>query len=446
HPLIIHFPIVAIILLCLFEMGNYFKFLPVSQKVISFTLWLTLISATVSIIAGYLLYASGDYQGASVENHFIWGSLSGAVIFIATGLYYIQLENLKFYWYYFIIVITGTISITITGHLGGLLTHGQGFLTEYLPFIIHSDELKQAKPESEMLVYEDMVAAVLQSKCVSCHNENKKKGGLLMTSYDGLLKGGESGKKTIVPSFPEESDLYNRVILPVNHDDHMPPEGKSPLNDDEKALLAYWISSGASSELKIVEARKDSLFDKIAESLLPDLFAYQQEVILNNIKTEALKKELEVVATQLGVDIYQNPDDKNYFTLAMKFPPAPMTNEQFKILKPYSGLFSKLSLVSSDIDDDGLFYLGQMSSLKELYLQKTGLDGSGLIFLQSLEKLEVLNLSFTGTDDKAVLELLKFPRLKTVYLFGTNTSLEVVEAMRQNRPGLNILLEEGPYF
>jgi hypothetical protein len=130
----------------------------------------------------------------------------------------------------------------------------------------------------------------------------------------------------------------------------------------------------------------------------------------------------------------------------MKFPPAPLTNDQFRELKPYYEIFSRISLTSSGIDDAGLYYIGQMTNLKELYLQKTKLNGSGLVYLQKLENLEVLNLSFTQTDDKAALDLLNFPNLKKVYLYRTNTSKEVIDALTRYKPELEILQEEGPYF
>ena len=125
---------------------------------------------------------------------------------------------------------------------------------------------------------------------------------------------------------------------------------------------------------------------------------------------------------------------------------APFTNDQFRELSPYFEVFSKVSLTSSGIDDAGLYYIGQMTNVRELYLQKTKLDGSGIIFLQNLPNLEILNLSFTKVDDKAALDLLKIPNLRQVYLYRTNTSMQVIEALRKYKPTVRFLLEEGPYY
>ena len=103
------------------------------------------------------------------------------------------------------------------------------------------------------------------------------------------------------------------------------------------------------------------------------------------MRLKTLQQELESVATALSVIIKSDStSDEGYFTIGMSFPPAPFTNEQFKVLHPYAAVFSKASLVSSGIDDAGLYYIGQMSNLEKLYLQKTKLDGSGLVYLQKL--------------------------------------------------------------
>jgi len=160
-----------------------------------------------------------------------------------------------------------------------------------------------------------------------------------------------------------------------------------------------------------------------------------------------LKRSLDTVARQLNISIRRDTSaDDNYYMVAMKFPPARLTNEQFKELAPFAGVFSKMSLVSSGLEDDGLYHIGQMINLKELYLQKTNLNGSGLIYLKNLEQLEVLNLSYTKIDDKAVLELLKIPNLREVYLFQTKASPDVIKALQEYKPTLRILMEEGPYL
>jgi hypothetical protein len=212
-------------------------------------------------------------------------------------------------------------------------------------------------------------------------------------------------------------------------------------------LLKFWITSGAHKEAFVRDIRRDSNVNIVVKTILPELKRYRVKQQIARLKNLRLKRDLDMLSRQLNIIIKPDTtEEDNLYTVAMRFPPAPFTNQQFRELAPYANVFSKLSLVSSGIEDDGLYYIGQMSNVKSLYLQKTKLNGSGLVHLRNLDKLEVLNLSFTKIDDKAALELLNIPNLREVYLFQTNTSKEVIKALKEYKPSLNILIEEGPYF
>src|SRR5690606_21029348 len=89
-----------------------------------------------------------------------------------------------------------------------------------------------ARPKPQDLasadLYLDVVAPALEQRCASCHNDGKRKGGLMVTSHEALLKGGESGA-VIVAGRPEASDLYRRITLPHDDEAFMPKDGKTPL-------------------------------------------------------------------------------------------------------------------------------------------------------------------------------------------------------------------------
>ncbi|MBA4053986.1 MAG: cytochrome C [Marivirga sp.] len=446
HPLILHFPIVLIILALLFEAARYFDLLKSGDSVVMVILIAAAISTLASIGAGFFLFASGDYAGYLMEQHFWAGVITGVCVFTTLALYATYRIMARAYPFYVIALALSTISVGYASHLGGSITHGQDYLSEHLNLIMDdSDDVD--KPESEMLVYEDIIAPVFEAKCLSCHNEQKSKGKLIMTSYQNILRMGESGLPSVTPGVPEKSELFNRIVLPAGHDDHMPPEGKTPMNAEETKLLKFWIESGATDTLSLRTAAGNEDIRQTIRSLLPELTKYKTKAKVARLKTAALQQELNEVARELNISIYRDSAaEGNFFILAMKFPPAPFTNDQFRTLSPFFEVFSRVSLTASDIDDPGLYYIGQMVNVKELYLQKTKLDGSGLVYLQNLPNLEVLNLSFTRVDDKGAIDLLKIPNLKEVYLYRTYTSREVLEAIEKNKPGLKVLMEEGPYF
>lgn len=447
HPLIVHFPIVLVLLALLFEVAKRFQFTVISDRLIRILLIALVLSSWVSIGAGFFLYSSGDYAGILMDRHFWAGVILGSASIFTLAFYLLHQQSGRYYPLYFTGLLFSNVVMFFASHQGGLMTHGKEYLTEYIPLVLNSSQQEENKEEKDMLVYQDMIAPILEAKCVSCHNTQRKKGGLSLSSYQNLFTSGESSQPSILAGKPDSSLSFQRINLPMDHGDHMPPEGKTPLTEEEIHLFKYWIETGAKEETKLNEAKTDTAIGSVINQLLPELTKYRRRANLSKLNNQALQSELVELAKRLNVNIKQDSlQDGNLYTLAMKFPPAPFSNAQFLELRPYYDAFSRLSLISSGIDDNGLYYLAQMTNLRELYLQKTNIDGSGLLYLAKLPQLEVLNLSFTRLDDKLVLDLLKLPHLKEVYLYRTNTSRQVIEALRKNRPRLKIWLEEGPYF
>lgn len=447
HPLILHFPIVLVILALLFELAVRCFKVNIGETTITALLIAAAISAFVSVVAGFFLFASGDYSGALTERHFWAGAATAAGIFFTLGFFLVYRKSPGFYPLYLGALVASNLAVAYASHLGGSITHGQDYLTEHLEFVMHSFDDQRQKPESEMLVFEDMLLPVVEAKCMSCHNAQRAKGDFIMRSYADIFKAGKSGEPSVTPGEPTRSEIFKRVVLPEDHDDRMPPEGKTPLTDAEVSLLRYWIAAGATDSLKVVDAAKVDTLEQVVQGLMPELARYRRRAQIEDLRLSQLELELETLAAKLDVTISKDSlSDENYFTIGMKFPPAPFTNEQFRELSPYFNVFSKLSLTSSGIDDAGLYYISQMTNVRELYLQKTRINGSGIIYLQNLPHLEVLNLSFTDVDDKSALDLLKIPNLREVYLYRTNTSMQVIEALRKYKPGVRFLLQEGPYY
>jgi len=289
------------------------------------------------------------------------------------------------------------------------------------------------------------VLPIFENKCLSCHNEQRAKGGLVMSSFASLFKPGDGGTPPISADSVEKSEILKRVLLPEAHDDHMPPEGKVPMTKDEIELLRFWITNGANQELMATELKKQGA-ENVFQNVNADLSRYRMRNQISQINAEKIKADLDQLAEQIRAVVRKDETgETDQYILTMKFPPSEFDDESIKRLRPYFDEFSKLSLTSTKIDDEGLYYIGQMPNVKKLFLQKTSIDGSGLVHLQKLKNLEVLNLSFTNVDDKSALDLLKIPNLKEVYLYRTKTSKEVAEALEKYKQGLRVLLEEGPY-
>ncbi len=92
------------------------------------------------------------------------------------------------------------------------------------------------------------IRPLLTDRCFSCHGPDDKarKGGLDLRSREQAIKGGKSGKASIVPGDAGASELIRRLVT-TDHDDLMPPpESKLPaLTPSEIDTFRRWIAQGA---------------------------------------------------------------------------------------------------------------------------------------------------------------------------------------------------------
>ncbi len=101
-----------------------------------------------------------------------------------------------------------------------------------------------AEPTPEGIeFFEKKVRPVLVEHCSKCHARTSKKirGGLLLDSKAGFLKGGDSGP-VVVPGSPEKSRLLSAIEY-KDPEMQMPPKGQLP--EAVRQNLAAWVRMGA---------------------------------------------------------------------------------------------------------------------------------------------------------------------------------------------------------
>ena len=139
------------------------------------------------------------------------------------------------------------------------------------------------------------IKPLLESRCVSCHSSSKQKGDLNLSSLLASTKGGDSGP-AIIPNNTDESLLLERISLPHDDEEIMPPKG-APLNPEELALFKKWIENGAQwpEELILVHREPITQEEQLKDSSnLLDVKIYPPEVALD---TNADLQRLVAVAT-----------------------------------------------------------------------------------------------------------------------------------------------------
>ena len=111
------------------------------------------------------------------------------------------------------------------------------------------------------------VAPVLRRNCQGCHRPGKTKGGLDVTSFSALMKGGKHGD-TIKPGAPADSELFTQV----SGDEPEMPKDDDPLRPDEVKLIERWIAQGAKDDSPANQAA-DKLPAPPVYRLLPSVSA-----------------------------------------------------------------------------------------------------------------------------------------------------------------------------
>ena len=59
----------------------------------------------------------------------------------------------------------------------------------------------------EKITYQDHVRPILENRCLNCHNAEKKKGGLDLSTFGGAMAGG-SGGVNLEPGEPSASQFF----------------------------------------------------------------------------------------------------------------------------------------------------------------------------------------------------------------------------------------------
>ncbi len=88
--------------------------------------------------------------------------------------------------------------------------------------------------------FQDDIIPVFEQSCNSCHNPDKARGGLDLTSMNGIVAGGSSGE-VASPGDPDNSLIY--TLAARLQEPHMPPRGEK-IAKSHLLLIKNWISQG----------------------------------------------------------------------------------------------------------------------------------------------------------------------------------------------------------
>lgn len=444
HPLVVHLPIgiisVAILVEVIFSRENKESF-----KSLLLFVWLTGAgSALIAAIAGYLLSLGGGYDEDILSYH-MW---FGFILSILSGIFYL-LKRRNFFTSYLwrknleklLLGSMGVLMFT-TGHLGGALTHGQDYLIEYAPSLVQrlvgvtrkSDKYtKQVQSLDSAYIFENAVQPILNERCKSCHNQSKKKGNLMLTSYEGIMNGGDSGP-AVIPGNLTASELFRRITLPMDHKDFMPTEGKKPVAPQQVAIIEWWILNEAPRNTMLAALNPNEDMHQIFEMFFGLGKFKKEELHIPPADTVIINHLI-----QMGFIVRQLSEETNQLSVSIL--PGNENNKGIRLLPSLKDQITWLHLSDFRLRDADMEIIASLPNLVKLNVSKNPITDDGVRSLMSLSHLEYLNLYGTDISDSVLLDLLTLKNLKELYLWNTRTARQVIDSLSKTRPEVKIINE-----
>lgn len=292
-------------------------------------------------------------------------------------------------------------------------------------------------------LYKDLVAPVLEAKCNNCHGAEKPKGKLSMLSIEAILKGGNEGP-AVVAGKVDESPLLQRVYLPLNDDEHMPPEDKEQLTEQETALLAFWINSGAKATGTVADFKPDERALAAANHVLGNLPKPKESAVAKadapkvDPAMEKLVKETIGRVEKTGASLMAIAQDTPELRFSALNVSKEFSDDKLAELKPIASQIKWMDLARTQVTDKGLAHVAGMTNLTRLHLENTTVTDAGLDSLKGLANLEYLNLYGTQVSDAGLEKLSGLKNLKKVFVWQTKVTDAGAAKLAAAVPGIDI--------
>ncbi len=418
HPLILHLPIGALLLTFFLDIiGRLKKNYP--KTTIKYALGFSSFFSILACIFGYFLSLEGGYSEDVLDIHF-WTGIASAILITALFLLANKKEK-HAKRLFFPLFVTTIIGISIAGHFGSVLTHGDNYITEYIKplpkakTITHIDSLN---------MYDDVVLKIFDNKCIECHNTSKRKGELALHSKESILKGGESGD-VIELGNAGKSMLYEHILLPISDEKHMPPEGKPQLTKDEIWLIQYWLNRSENIDTKVIAMPKSDTLNKLLNKYLVFNKKQIEEASFSDIQA------VEATGFLVRKLVPNKPE------LWVKFNKDSITKKSVKELVNLREQIVELDLSNSTLTDDMTSEIKKLKNLEKLNLSNTDITDKTLLNIKESKSLNTLNLVKTSISDKGLESLLSSIDLERVYVWETNVTKNAAEQI-QNKFNVNL--------
>jgi mono/diheme cytochrome c family protein/uncharacterized membrane protein len=404
HPLAVHVPIGLLVLLPILEVAGVRR--AALREAAELVLSLACLACLGSVALGYLLAFGSGEAGSLVVRH-LWGGIALSIALMMCVL--VRPQWMEGDSSIYPPMLSGALLVLVwTAHQGGSITHGDRYLTEYMPprlRALFGVSSAGARVNTDTF-YAARIDPIFDANCAACHRAGKSKGGLRLDSYEQLLRGGNDGP-VVVPGDPAHSLLLERITLPRDNTKAMPADGRSPLKPQEIAIIQSWIEQGASQTAQTVAGISNPKeHEEIPVRPVGDYSALMGEITQMRA---SLGPKLLPVSSKPSDGLILNTEDT-----ARTFDDAALG--RFEKFAPY---IVEVDLARTAVTDKSFEILGTFTNLRAIHLEATQVTGIGIAKLSQLSQLSFINLSETKLSPSALPALRSLKSVRRTYTFDT---------------------------
>ncbi|MDP4610128.1 MAG: hypothetical protein NWT02_02960 [Opitutales bacterium] len=264
----------------------------------------------------------------------------------------------------------------------------------------------------------DAAKAVLNSYCYECHGATKQKGDYRLDQKSTIYSPGESEELPVVPGKPDESALFKRITLDIEHDDVMPPPKKARLKEAEIKAIKDWIAAGAIWTDEDVRSGLPTTYVEIGDEAT--------NALIDKINETRAKAEYNAWGdNSVRVDLSVTDKDK--------------LKEAIIGLKDFGTRLAWIDCSYLELSESFYKNISQYQNLERLHLDNSNVSNEDLKALSDLPKLNYLNLYSTKINDDGIAALAACKSLNKVFLGSTKVTKAGVEKLQAANPELTII-------
>ena len=283
-------------------------------------------------------------------------------------------------------------------------------------------------------IYLDIVGPSLDRRCGGCHSDDQSRGGLSLTSYEGIMQGGRGGP-AVVPGHPEKSDLYRRITLPMDHKDFMPKDGKPPLGSSDVAAIRWWIAQGAPAHAKVSSLKLTPEAASALKSILGGGGDDQNNGGPSGPPLPVAPAADKALITKVVADgfIVRKVDKVSNLVVADYIAIGPLNDGAMADLAKLGPQILKLNLRHAGVTDAMVKTIAAFPNLNNLRLEGNPITDAGARDIAGAKALTYLNLVNTKVSDAGFAQVAALPRLQRLYTWGTPVTPAAVAKAKADR-------------